>query len=64
MTLNQSTGSANNVNQTTMGSNAHNLSQLAMSPMKSTGGVITLPSGSGGQAQVVQNNQNLQQVAR
>jgi len=43
MNLNQSTGSANNA---TMNSNAHhNLSQLAMSPMKSTGGVINLPSG-------------------
>lgn len=38
-TLNQSTGSANNAH--------HNLSQLAMSPMKSAGGVITLPSGGG-----------------
>jgi hypothetical protein len=43
-----------------MNSNAHNLSQLAMSPMKSAGGVINLPQGQQNQAQ----NQNMQQVAR
>jgi hypothetical protein len=58
MTLNQSTGSGNNVNAT-MTSNAHNLSQLAMSPMKSAGGVINLPN-----TESRVQNQQLQQVAR
>ena len=42
-----------------MTSNAHNLSQLAMSPMKSAGGVINLPN-----TDSRVHNQQIQQVAR